>query len=280
MSIHRKKHFTLIELLVAMGLFSLLVVLMLQLFSGAQRLWIASDKRNNIHSDARVAMELMSDLISSVVFSCGEDINGNRDTGKDAVFSLDTVNKDTAENTDSNTITLAVRTNRDLPKKENNTRFISFRRGSGSNRGKLYMTVFCDKRDENAFYNYFPPYGIAGSGVENRSQAKSALNAALVPSDAEGVEEYNQVIAENVVGLKFTSYELTGSPEEMTKQSDDTDIAEPPYLIQIQLSLLDKDSYDIYTDMPDGDARDKFLDRNKRTFTRSVFIGNRWALLP
>ena len=67
----RRKFFTLIELLVAMGLLALLVMLMLQLFSGAQRLWVASEKRSNVYADARVAMELMAEMINAVQFSHG-----------------------------------------------------------------------------------------------------------------------------------------------------------------------------------------------------------------
>ena len=56
----RKKNFTLVELIVAMAVFSILLLLMLQFFSGAQRIWHGMEKRNEIYANARIAMDLIT----------------------------------------------------------------------------------------------------------------------------------------------------------------------------------------------------------------------------
>lgn len=63
----RKGNFTLVELLVAMTVFSILLLLMLQFFSGAQKMWTSTEKRNELYADARIAMDLMTSLIQSSV---------------------------------------------------------------------------------------------------------------------------------------------------------------------------------------------------------------------
>ncbi len=54
----QKSKFTLVELIVAMAVFSILLLLMLQFFSGAQRIWNGMEKRNDseplLHSRSAV----------------------------------------------------------------------------------------------------------------------------------------------------------------------------------------------------------------------------------
>ena len=282
----RKKPFTLIELLVSMGLLTLLVMLMLQLFSGAQRLWIASDKRGNLYADVRVAMELMSEFVNSAQFSHGEDAGGNRDTTKDMVFSIRNNTNATEDSTPTHALIFAAKSSRDLPHKDSNTFFIAFQRGSGSNRGKLYMTVCSDNGSaasgavganyENNFYSLFPPYNLSvGYNPANRNAALTLLRTQLTPQAVES--EYSQVIAENVIGLEFNVYTLNAGGV-LVKSAASGDHTEPPYMLEIRLSALNKDDYEKYSELSETTARDNFLNQHKHTFTRSVFLGNRWAL--
>ena len=294
----RRKSFTLIELLVAMGVLTLLVMLMLQLFGGAQKLWVANEKRSNIYADARVAMELMADLIGTVQFSFGESVENNVysfDAKQNMIFSLDPKNKDTTDKKSSSSIIFLAKTARDLPKKSNDSRFISFRRGTTADeklRGKLLMLVLSDKPihingfnfTENNFYKLFPPYD--GDRDAKRNDLKGYFNdivgiiSSPNSSHGDGEYEYCQVIAENVVSFKLTAYTLegTGDNRVLKKISDDsTDIKTPPYMLEIQLTMLDRDNYSKWLNIDGDEAKEKFLVRHQRTFTRSVFIGNRWA---
>jgi len=276
-----KKAFTLVELLIAVGLLSLIMMLLLQLFSGVQKMWIASEKTNNVYADARVAMELMADLINTVQFSHGETLDGDdvvRDTDTDMIFSLTT-----GEATDGNyssSIYFVSKTTRDLPKNSTNTRFISFRLDDG----KLLMTIYSDENSD--FYGFFPTYGTGtGSGTRDTAFKNGASNLkgkmdALAPGndDNGGEKKECQIIAENVVSFKLTAYTLnnSGKLEAQTGTSADL-VKEPPYMIEMQLAVLDSDSYTRWQELS-GNAKTAYLDQHKRTFTRNVFIGDRWAL--
>ena len=271
-----KKHrnpFTLVELLIAVGLLSLIMMLLLQLFSGTQKIWIASDKTNNVYADARVAMELMADLINTVRFSHGEttDANGDvvRDKDQDMIFSINSINQ--VDGRDSNSIIFVSKTARELPMNNTNTRFISFR----LNDGKLLMVVYSDEK--NDFYNFFPGYGSNGKRSTALANLKTQMNALTPADDASASEKKEcQVIAENVAAFKLTAYKLD-SDGKLKKESDSADFAEPPYMIEIRLTLLDRDSYTRWQELS-GAAKTAYFDQHKRTFTRNVFIGDRWTL--
>ena len=287
-----KKHrtaFTLVELLIAVGLLSLIMMLLLQLFGGAQKIWIASEKTNNVYADARVAMELMADLLGTVQFSHGEkekdDGSVVRERSRDMIFSLDTSTK-TGDRYSSSVI-FAANTARELPMKNNTIRFISFRLKDG----QLLMVVYSDEKSD--FYDFFPTYGSSGGKRDSAcTKLRSQMNALTPGSDDSGGEKKDcQVIAENVVSFQLTAYALVSSSgsspsgsgasvdtvSKLQKKADSTDIAEPPHMIEIQLTVLDRDSYKRWQELS-GDAKTSYLDQHQRTFTRNVFIGDRWKL--
>ena len=71
MSINRKKiirNYTIVEVMVAMGIFLIMMTIMMQFFTSAQKVWNASAKRNMIYADARVAMNLMTREIQSILY--------------------------------------------------------------------------------------------------------------------------------------------------------------------------------------------------------------------
>lgn len=288
----RRNHFTLIELLVAISLLSLIMMLLFQLFSGAQRIWIASEKTNNLYSDARVAMELVADILNTVQFSHGEKDDGSRDTTKDMIFSLDSDNKYTydGKHYDSNSVIFVAKTARELPMKDNTTRFISFRLGEfgvgtsvaqekefKKTRGKLFMLIYSDKNNESTFYGFFPTYN-GGSRDTALAALKNQMDSLITnfknSTSASGENEFCQVISDNVVEFKLTAYGLNGS-NQLVKKADSSDLKEVPYMIEIQMTVLDPDSYQRWIELK---CNKDYLEQNKHTFTRNVYIGNRWAL--
>ncbi len=76
----------------------------------------------------------------------------------------------------------------------------------------------------------------------------------------------------------LTAYTLddSGKLKAQTNSAEDA-FKEPPYMIEIRLTVLDRDSYTRWQELS-GDAKSDYLDRYKRTFTRNVFIGDRCAL--
>lgn len=283
----RKNPFTLIELLVSMGLLTLLVMLMLQLFGGAQRLWIASDRRNNVYADARVAMDLMADLLNAVQFSHGEKLEQVTDdtTGRKLTEVKRDKTLDTVFFSDGSQLLCAVSTDREFKHTSSKNYFVAFKRGS--NDGKLYLTVCSDSGSaatpagdnfDDKFYGFFPPYGLDGGPV-NRDGAFDSLKGELQLETTSAENDYCQIIAENVVDLTFTAYKLDDNGAlQKVPASSSSPIIEPPYLLEIRLTMLDKDDYERYNNISDDTSKKDFLDQHRHTFARSVFLGNRWSL--
>ena len=206
------------------------------------------------------------------------------------IFSLDPKSKDATDNKSSSSIIFLAKTARDLPKKSNDSRFISFRRGTTADqdlRGKLLLLIVSDQPitdigyTEDNFYKLFPPYDTDRDAMRNILKGYfNDIVSKFKSSTGDGEYEYCQVIAENVVSFKLTAYTLegTGDNRVLKKISDDSaDIKTPPYMLEIQLTMLDRDNYSKWLNIDGDEAREKFLVRHQRTFTRSVFIGNRWA---
>ena len=64
----RKKYFTLLEVLVSMGVFSLLMLALMQFFSAAQGVWEKTGNRAEVFDSARVALETLAADLSSAYY--------------------------------------------------------------------------------------------------------------------------------------------------------------------------------------------------------------------
>lgn len=68
----RKKHiicyYTIVEVMVAMGIFLVMMTIMMQFFTSAQKVWNAASKKNMMYADARVAMNLMTRELQSMLY--------------------------------------------------------------------------------------------------------------------------------------------------------------------------------------------------------------------
>ncbi|MCK4982534.1 MAG: hypothetical protein KAS17_06400 [Victivallaceae bacterium] len=65
---HNIRHYTIVEVMVAMAIFLVMMTIMMQFFTSAQKVWNLSSKRNDMYADARVAMNLMTREIQSMLF--------------------------------------------------------------------------------------------------------------------------------------------------------------------------------------------------------------------
>jgi prepilin-type N-terminal cleavage/methylation domain-containing protein len=68
----RKQPFTLLEVIVAMAIFAIIMLMMLQFFSGAQKIWTDSERKNDLYGDARTAMDLMATMLQSTYYSAAD----------------------------------------------------------------------------------------------------------------------------------------------------------------------------------------------------------------
>lgn len=279
MKAYRKSFFTLVELLVSIGLLSLMTMFMLRFFNGSQQLWRSGENDAAVRQSSHAALDLICDLVTTVWFAPGEKTVGGavkRDRTMDSLFSIDTTGANSYG--DANSIFFACKTVSELPKKANDIRFVAFRPGDPASdyaRGKLFMSVYSDKRDEDRFYSLFPRYDSAPS-QGSRNHALASLKSWLTPPASESEEnEHAQVVAENVVGFKVEPFKLSDSGA--AEPVGGSDISEPPYLLRIRLTLLGKEDFATFVTLTDGTARTEFLAKNARVFTREVFIGDRLA---
>lgn len=69
MKINKNKHpFTLLEVLVSMGVFSLLMLALMQFFSAAQGVWEKSGSKSELFDSARIASQLLTDDLTSAFY--------------------------------------------------------------------------------------------------------------------------------------------------------------------------------------------------------------------
>lgn len=76
----RRKHmircYTIVEVMVAMGIFLVMMTIMMQFFTSAQKVWNAVSKRNIMYADARIAMNVMTREIQSMLYNNDNDGTG------------------------------------------------------------------------------------------------------------------------------------------------------------------------------------------------------------
>ena len=76
MSIGKKhiiRHYTIVEVMVAMGIFLIMMTIMMQFFTSAQKVWNLASKKNMLYADARVAMNLMTRELQSMLYNNDDD---------------------------------------------------------------------------------------------------------------------------------------------------------------------------------------------------------------
>jgi len=64
----RRHHYTIIEVLASMGIFIILITGLMQFFSSARTIWIASSRRNAMYTNARIALDLIARDLQSAMY--------------------------------------------------------------------------------------------------------------------------------------------------------------------------------------------------------------------
>ncbi len=273
-----KKSFTLVELIVSLAVFSILLTVMLQFFTGAQKLWTSSESRNQLYSDARVAMDLMSTMLQNAYYAQNAApivINHAKATdtsGKSSLYFGTKAKIDLGGKTD--------------------IRFITFQRGENPNQLNknivntqaqdcaLLLAVLNDN-EEKKYNDSFPPFSSAYGLNDVIKNVIDFLNAEAGKANS----KYRYQLLENVTGLQITPYRLCSSAPGFESIPDAkleskfgmTDAYfDMPYLVEIRLSLMDTKNFDLWKEMDaSSDAAKKFKREHEYTFTRSVFLDDR-----
>jgi len=72
---YKKKTFTMLELIVSMSVLLVMMTIMMQFFSSAQKAWVASSEQADVYDNARIAMDLITSDLNSIFYKPSCEIN-------------------------------------------------------------------------------------------------------------------------------------------------------------------------------------------------------------
>lgn len=236
----KKSRFTLVELLVSMAVFSVLLLVSMQIFSGSQKLWLASEQNNRVYADVRSAMEFITSRLQTQAYSDGMPFLITNDKMYFPTAMPMNRKKD----------------GKDLDKIS--MRFIGFDRSAD---GVLRMSIYSDEGKAASFQKNMPPYAkskdISGKLFDN-------------------AKDHNLIeLMDNVVEFKLVPYFLDAKEKNKAAAPKSGSCSSPPYRLDITLTVADsKESFDACKADPDNtDLKDEHCFE----FTRSVLFNYRGA---
>ena len=270
-------NFTLVELLVTMGVFCILLMVSMQIFGNAGKLWTRSEQKNGVYAAARTAMEFVSARIQSHAYT--EDMPFEISSNGSGVYNR--ILFPTA-------MPMNRKDNDGKDRDKYSLRFIGF--DLDQNTGVLKMNIYSDE-GKTSFLNLMPPYsakrrGRSGGGNIPRpataDAARSWVRNAIFPSGS-SLPAYNSVeIVENVINFRMLCYDLPQDPTSPTLTfrgfSDDGALTTPPYMMIIELQMLEsKDQYRKWR-AASNDERKEIANEFGHTFHRALLLGDRRKL--
>lgn len=294
--VRMRRNFTLVELLVSLGVFSILLVLFMQFFSGMRLAWTNTEKRTDASYSARIAMDMVAALAGSMYYT-----NASTDIMDDAVQFPFLLKRAEAKSDAPAALYFASKTNIDLPG-SNPIRFIGVQYATPDNDAAfkfnlsderkelyaLYLTVISnaekdgEDKDISAknsdIYHCFWPAPSFGD-PKNTSQVIDAdtaltrleeiLNGKLKPGSGETPEFIK--LLDHVTEFKVTLLKADGN--ELHK--DTARVTEVPYAIEVTLSVLSDADFETWLNTG---KNKEFKLKNQMTFTRRIHIGKRWDM--
>ena len=269
--------FTLVELLVSLGIFSILLVLFMQFFSGMRLAWTNTEKRTAVHGDVRIAMDMLSTLIGTVYYSSASTYSG--EAGHFPFLADQTTTR-------PGKLYFASKTDYDLPG-TNPIRFIGVQvPNAGETFGltdtnlyyNLYVTVLSNDASTNNgdVYPRFSPEFLDGSNNEIAPSAaltllQANLNGKLAAESSHRIELLKYV----------TDFQVRAYNEEGAAYSD-TLLKCVPYMIELRISVLSEEDFKSWVTLKGGaggaetaeNKAKKFRLERQTTFSRRIYIGS------
>ncbi len=282
----RRFGFTLTEIIVALGVFSILLAIMMRFFTSAQTITTSSEAKNEFYADARVAMNLMGDLLSEAII-----LNPVANGAGEFPFLIERrmgpgtagASSDKSENSDR--IYFYTRSRMRLCKEE---------RGNGD----VYLVSFqispkaVDPKDQDT-YNPLcisvlgdrdpNTFDVVGATFNASTPPKSVLDSQLSSSNTNGYE-----VIRYVTGLSFEPMVFdaggnlviadAGETGELSIPQSAAPVRKMPVAINIRIKLLDRTAYDTYLgyggrfDASESAAAKSYRLANERAFVRMVML--------
>lgn len=251
----KKRKFTLVELIVAMAVFSILLLLMLQFFSGAQTIWRGMEKRNEIYANARIAMDLMTTHLQNTFYHAG------------IPFRLES-KTDASTNTKSSEIYFITKTGDQFPG-NSAQKYMTFQFSESD--GILWAAVFCDTSAN--FKNFLPPYETTNGFQTAWDDLPSQFTISSNPND-----DYSTELIKNVASFEIIPYELTfGSTKTSISRINSFPVKVLPYMVEIKFTVFaSAEDYTQWKNLSTSTQKDDFLRQHGYTFARTIYLGN-WS---
>ena len=236
--------FTLVELLVSMGVFSILLLVSMQVFSSSRRLWLESERQNRVYADVRSALEFITSRLQTQAYS------------KNMPFSI---------KSDRMYFPTAIPMNRKKGENERDKiamRFVGFH----VENGVLYMSIYSDEGNVKDFQKNMPPVAKTQTDISSEHLFEKAT------------EEYNKIeLMDNVVKFELVPYTRAAEPKNAPVSKHSGELKYPPYRLDIKLTVADsKESFDAWNTGSSSEKAD-VENENCFNFTRSVLLNYRGA---
>ena len=270
----RRSNFTLVELMVAMGVFVILLMVSMQIFSGARKLWVSSEQKNSAFAAARTAMEFVAARIQTAIYTENMpfEISNRQGSGaqqhyEEIFFATSIPMNRRVQNASGVWVNLDVY----------DVRFIGFRRNTS---GVLEMRIFSDRINGSSPYSNFarllPPYRRrrGSSGGMTYTNACGVIASHLNNASGNDLVE----IIENVTSFKLIPFNMAGRAANARVQMDTADTIQRtlPYLLEIEISIIDsKDNFRRWLNAANAAEREEIETESGYTFRRAVLLGDR-----
>jgi type II secretory pathway pseudopilin PulG len=290
----KKKPFTLLELILAMGILTVIMVIMLSFFSAAQKAWMASSANAEIYENARVAMDLMTKDLQAALY--------NDDNSTQGIYPF-------WHESDNRINFITATSVGDTADEPNIIREVKYARSDGTTMTSDALII----GTTNLLKGGWLVRSVTGASCVDPDPAKANIktealnkyNFALFPRsdgntnraykifkafpDAGNInrkssQDFNYVVP-YIVSLKFTCYNNRGQDMVVANiySSSPAEATPFPYAIGIEIVLLDRASWAKWKAMggqvatPDSDtsAAKTFREAHQKTFTTMIYLGSR-----
>lgn len=246
----RRRRFTLIELISAMAVFVILMLVLLQFFSAAEKAWTTTNANTEVFESARIAFDVISrDLKCAAARK--DDI-----PGRDITFRLT-----------NNSLQKGVVSNGVMLEFESST-------VSSSAAGCDLALVSYQYRHENPTLN-LPHHSLqrVAVGSNNALWADSVYNPTAKATVGYPNGGTWETVIDNVLEARMFCLDANMNPA-ATSWTSGTELTTLPYCIVVNLTLMDRKNLALWDQLPSGTPKDNLEKRAARTFTKYIFLKN------
>lgn len=294
--------FTLVELLVSMGVFTLLMFVLIRFFDSAQKAWTLSSQRNMVYENARIALDLITRDLQCALYNDENSVKGIYPFWHENTNKINFITATSIKSSNATSKICEVKYAR-----SDGTLYRDDINGNGLiGAGWLVRSVTGDdsvdgidpndKTDVDNRYN-FHLFPRSDGDTKRAYRIWKGITDGANPSSGKTTELTSgfQEVVPYVVSITFTCYNKAG--QDMVSAGDysyssltTAPVTYFPYSVKVDLTLLDKISWDKWVELdshPDADPSDDsthawgsgtledFRKQNERTFSKTIFLGER-----